>query len=324
MPKFAPDIPTTQELQAMYPQTPEQRARIDEMRLRVSHMLGGHSTGLMASIGPCAMTKAELIMKSESERLARLTDDPDSGIVALYREPDWKPRTRPEDWHGLMTTDPQAAYRILTEHAANGANVAVEISADPRHLKRDSHLLTLAWKGGRNDQEEELTQALASHNPNLPIAIKNGLSGDIEHALIDVEEIERIRAGMGARAILLFRGGNNAQTPDKWEREYLHAHELTNGRLLVDWAHGGEQAHDPKGEFQKSVLGQIACMNHTIEIAQRTGKTPAGIFTEASDAESPTDPVMPFDIAIEGVRVLAGVKRTAPLHMHTQELSRVY
>ncbi len=50
-------------------------------------------------------------------------------------------------------------------------------------------------------------------------------------------------------------------------------------------------------------------MEHTIDIAERTGKAPAGIFAEASSAKSPTDPVMPFELAVEGAIALAKAKQ---------------
>jgi phospho-2-dehydro-3-deoxyheptonate aldolase len=310
MPKFAPELPTTQTLHERYQFTPEQREAIADRRDRVSHKLGGHSAGLLVVVGPCAMTRAEQIMRHEARQMRELTGEADADIEGLYREPDWKPRTREEDWHGLMTTEPEAAYRILHEHAATYANVAIEIGADPRHLERNSDLVTLAWKGGRNDVKGELTDALALHDPTLPIAIKNGLDGNIDRALADVERIESLRGDMGARAILLFRGGANAQNLDEWEEQYLLTHERTGGRFLVDWAHGGEQAGDLRGNFGKSKLGQIACMFRTIEIAKRTGKTPVGVFSEATDAQSPTDPTIPFELAIEGAQVLAEIRQS--------------
>jgi phospho-2-dehydro-3-deoxyheptonate aldolase len=300
MAERAPTYPTNHDLAGKYPIAAGHYERVAEQRQRVSDMLGKYSTGLLAVVGPCAMTEAEDIMRAEALRLAQ--------IEALYRTPFYKPRTNKKDWHGLETSNPEAAYRIMTELAADTANLAVEIGADPRHLPRYADSTTLAWKGGRNHEQPELTYALALHDPMLPVAIKNGLDGEIGQAMQDIERIEELRCGMGARAILLFRGGLNATSPEAWEEQYLLAHEATEGRLLVDWAHGGEQAHDPKGRFGKSVIGQIACMNHTIEIARRTGKVPAGIFAEATDAVSPTDPVMSFDVAIEGVQTLAEIK----------------
>jgi hypothetical protein len=309
MAERAPVQPTTHDLARLHPRSPDHHEQLLQQRLRAAGMIGEYSTGLLAVIGPCAMTDAEAIIQSESERLAKVSaENPD--LLALYRAPVWKPRTRKEDWHGLETTDPELAYRIMAQRSHATANMAVEVGTDPRHLSRYGDHTTLAWKGGRNHQEPALTEALALYDPTLPVAVKNGLDGDILPALADIATIESLRRGVGARAILLFRGGLNATNPEAWEEQYLLAHEATDGRLLVDWAHGGEQAHDTHGKFGKSVDGQIACMEHTIEIAERTGKAPTGIFAEASSAKSPTDPVMPFEAAIEGALTLTKVKQS--------------
>jgi phospho-2-dehydro-3-deoxyheptonate aldolase len=306
MAERAPTYPTTSELADRHRRPPGHKEMLLLRRRKVSEAMGG--AGLLAAIGPCAMTEAEAIIQAEAARLAAISSG-EIELEALYRMPFWKPRTNKKDWHGLETTDPELAYKIMAERSGDTANIAVEIGTDPRHLSRYADMTALAWKGGRNDDQSELTYALATHDTTLPIAVKNGLDGDILKALGDVERIEALRQGMGGRAILLFRGGLNATNPGAWEEQYLRAHELTGGRLLVDWAHGGEQAHDPNGQFGKSVEGQIACMEHTIDIAERTGKAPAGIFAEASSAKSPTDPVMPFELAVEGAIALAKAKQ---------------
>lgn len=310
MAERAPTYPTTNELEVLHPRRRDCRERLLERRAKVSDAMGG--AGLLAVIGPCAMTEAEAIIRVEAARLAEVSEG-NNDIEALYRMPFWKPRTRKEDWHGLETTNPELAYRLMVEGANRAANIAVEIGTDPRHLSRYADATTLAWKGGRNDDQAELMYALAVHDTTLPVAVKNGLDGDILKAMQDVERIEELRHGIGARAIVLFRGGFNAKSPEAWEDTYLAAHDLTGGRLLVDWAHGGEQAHDPEGKFGKSVEGQIACMEHTIAIAEQTGKVPAGVFAEASSAKSPTDPVMPFETAIDGAQRLARIKQSLSL-----------
>ena len=77
---------------------------------------------------------------------------------------------------------------------------------------------------------------------------------------------------------------------------------------MVDTAHGSEMAHDPRGQFGKTVLGQIACLDHVIDLAQQ-GFITSGIMIEASDYEHPdpfrqTDPNMPFFHALNGVQEL--------------------
>ncbi len=311
MATYAPERPTTSTLRERHPATPEQLETTAAMRSRVSRVIGGQSLDLLVVVGPCAMTLDREIAISESGQLAELST-PDSGIVGVYRDPFWKPRTRPEDWFGLETTDPDAAYETLVALATTNGNAASEIGHIP-HLERYAELLALAWKGGRafdSNENAKLTEAMALHNPDIPVAVKNGLDGEVDDALNDIATILRLRQGMGAGAVLLYRGGKNATTPETWEKQYLRAHEQTDGQLIVDWAHGGEQAHDPEGKFGKSVIGQIACMNHFIEIVERTGQAPIGILAEASSAKSPTDPVMPFDAALEGAVRLAKIKKS--------------
>lgn len=310
--EFAPPTPKTKELKARYPQSEEERARVLEMRKRTSHMLGSRTADLLVTIGPCGPTEDAVLkgfIERESQELERL-NTAESGILWLHRLAEWKPRTNKKDWHGLSTTSPELAYRLLRDTSGRAANIAMEINTDNRHLKRNSDLLTLAWKGGRNGAEATLTETLALHDPSLPIAIKNGLDGEIDMALGDVDRIMQLRKGMGADAVLLYRGGDNAMSPEAWEKQYLEAHARTGGLLIVDTAHGSEQAHHPEGNFKKSVEGQIHALDHIIAIGKRPdGVTPAGLFIEASDHAGRTDPNMPFALAIEKAEQIAEIRR---------------
>lgn len=324
MAEFAPSKPDNQDLRNRYPQTIEEQARIHEMRQRASLIMGERSTGFLVVIGPCGLTDEAIesgTIGNESLDLTKLNASGDKDALWLHRMPDWKPRTKQADWHGLITSNPELAYRTLRESAHRAANVAMEINTDTRpktdHLKRNADSLTLAWKGGRNGTEAGLTRELALHDQSLPIAVKNGLDGTIDMALGDVATIEELRgqsieSGIAARAILLYRGGENAMNPRAWEEQYRRAHEATGGRLLVDLAHGTEMAHDPvEGRFKKSVQGQIDAGAHLLEIIARTGEAPAGIFMEASNHPGKTDPNMPFKEALNIAHLLAEAKRAA-------------
>lgn len=306
MAQLAPPSPTTLELQGMYPFIPELGARVDLMRNKVSHALGEQGTKLVVIVGPCAMTDDAMIIEREGNRLEDLSiTNPD--IIPLHRLPPWKPRTNPADWHGLETTQPEVAHGTLVARSMAAANLAIEIGHGS-HLSRYGDMLTLGWKGGRNNNNPDLTKAMALHDPNLPILIKNGLDGDITSALEDIKRVEDLRGSVGAAATLLYRGGANAKNPDAWESELLNAFNKTRGNLIIDVAHGGEMAHDPDESFGKSVAGQIICLNHVIALAE-SGFMPKGIMIESSDAQSPTDPVMPFDIAMQKILQLAEVQR---------------
>lgn len=182
---------------------------------------------------------------------------------------------------------------MLNELAAANANAAIEIGY-AEHLPRYAGRLTLGWLGSRNDGKRELAEAAALHDPGLPLGIKNGLDGNIAGALETVRTVDRLRGA----------GGDTLQTPQAWEEAYRLAYRATNGTLIVDTAHGSEMAHDPTGEFKKSVPGQLACMKHVLRIANDYGEVPLGVMVETSGAPSPTDPVVSFGASATFVRAM--------------------
>jgi hypothetical protein len=81
----------------------------------------------------------------------------------------------------------------------------------------------------------------------------------------------------------------------------MDVHEATQGRYILDTAHGTEMAHDPQRKFGKSVDGQILAVYAMHRLA-RQGYVPGGTMMEASGLNSPTDPHMPLEIALDGVK----------------------
>lgn len=302
MARKAPESPSTQDLHAAYPLIPTTELDISLARSRVSSMLTGEEPGLVAIIGPCAMTGDRGTIDREGEVLSLLMNAR-PGLAALHRIPPWKPRTNPADWHGQETTDPASAYRTLSSRALQGAGVSIEIGMS-EHVERYGQLVSLGWIGGRNIGNTALMEQLAVSHPDMPMAIKNGLDGELETALTRVAHINQLRGSDQAPAVLLYRGGDAARDPGSWERLYREALTRTGGRMIIDVAHGSEMAHDPAGTFKKSSEGQIAALEHVLAIAERHGELPVGIMAEASDAASPTDPHMPFEAAVSAIERL--------------------
>lgn len=296
MTKYAPETPTLPELQAQYPLSDEAEIEIPLGRERISEILNGEYAGLLANIGPCALTDDHLTIDSEGQQLAALTRD-HQGLYATHRLPPWKPRTNPNDWHGLETTNPAGAYRTLVSQAHKGVSLELGL---PYHAERYGALSVMGWIGGRNAANEEHMQQVALHDTALPLAVKNGLDGQVEPMIDKIHSLQELRGPDAAPVVLLYRGGENARTPDAWEDQYRQALELTDGQMIVDVAHGSEMAHNPAGIFEKSVGGQVRALGHVVTLAKQ-GLTPAGVMMEASSAESPTDPHMPFDIALRGM-----------------------
>lgn len=278
---------------------------IQSKRQEVGMIIGGMLEGLVAAEGPCAMTDHEQEINKEGKRLSSL-ENLVPGLCMLHRLPPWKPRSDPEDWHGEEITNLEGSKKMVCMRAQDTANVAIEIGLH-EHLNRYSSNLAFGWIGARNKDNGALCESIATFDPTLPLAKKNGLNGEIDQVLDEIDELQSLRPDNGAPIVLLYRGGENAKTPEQWEKQYLRALELTNGKMLVDVAHGGEMAHDPAKGFEKSVLGQIACLDHVIKLAG-DGMIPAGIMVETSNIPSPTDPTIPLNVAIEKTLQLAQIQ----------------
>lgn len=315
MAMYAPNQPTLETLRAEHPLGLAAETGVEIARHDIDSVLSGERNGLIAVLGPCAMTADRLTIDQEGTLLEAVSSTT-PGLVAVHRMPPWKPRTNPADWHGLES-DPktvQTAYQTVVERATASKNVAIELG-HAEHLDRYGRALTVGWVGSRNTDKSEVTldilsKAATNEHSSLPLGIKNGMDGGIDTALEHLSIAEKLRQEHdgSASAVLVYRGGANAKDASSWVRNYRKALELTNGRLIVDTAHGGEMAFDPDGNYKKSVAGQIACMQEVIKIGEDHGELPTGIMIEASSAESPTDPVMPFAVALSGAKRLHELK----------------
>ncbi len=296
--KYAPELPTTLQLGVMHPFGFVDGAHVRAKRTRINEVCRGN--GFVAIIGGCALTNEHALVMAENAKLAKLEkaegeakQPTGPGIVVLQRENDWKPRSKGGDWHGLITTDPVQAHYTITQAAKQNANIAQELGYRS-HIERNAARLSLGWVGSRADGDSELIVAAALIDPTLPLGIKNGMDGSIDNALAQINRVQELRHRAGGEAILIYRGGTCAQTPQTWEDGYKQAWERTGGKLILDTAHGGERAHAPNKDYDRTIEGQIACQEHTLLLAD-AGYAPAGVLIEASDTATLIDPNMPFD-----------------------------
>ncbi|MBP7820660.1 hypothetical protein KA025_00785 [Candidatus Saccharibacteria bacterium] len=279
-------------------------------RLQISTAIK-EGIGTIAIIGPCALDNNESVLLEESKQLHDLQNE--TGLITISRRAFWKPRSNPESWPGLETTDPYDSYRLILGNAQKFANNSAEIGHF-EHIEKYGPLLNFGWFGARN-KIQGFKKQVADWDHSLSFGVKNDLNGTIDDALSEIEEINSSRHHIenSGKAILIYRGGNNAQNPDAWTNNYLDALERTNGRLIVDTAHGAEMAFHPNGIYKKSVAGQQASLAKVLELADK-GAIPLGVMMEASDTIETTDdrkvdPNMPFHIAIEGLRRLSAIAK---------------
>lgn len=289
---------------------------LEQNRQQAEQFIRRLDSGLLAVVGPCANHDSD-ILRREGEQLAAITTDT---LLPIHRIPHFKPRSNDNDWHGIVESDPELVRPLAEQEVRSHINIAVEVGCEA-HVHEHEDLLTFAWTGARNINNMRLEPALATGEfARIPLGVKNGLDGSIDSALHKIERIERLRKEFSASAAvvaLVFRGGHDLTTPKSWNDQFKRAFDATDGRFIVDIAHGSEMAHDPTGRFQKTIAGQQRCLDAVINLAGK-GFMPSGVMIEASDFEHPdkhrrTDPNMPFADALIGVVELHNIMAGALL-----------
>lgn len=319
--RLAPEIPSTETLQAMHPLSDEGRQKVHDKRREVADALKFGRT-LLAIIGPCAMTDDAEALLDENRQIVEFADK--NNLTILHRMPPWKPRTNPDDWHGLETANPEEAHRITVAIAEQSGNLAMEFG-HPSHIGRYMAQAALGWRGSRNDKEADLLAEIIDTDSTMPVALKNGMAGSLEPAHNEALSVFWKRGQRDAAPVIpIFRGGQELQNPTVWTHEYIDAFHPTKGRFIVDVAHGSEQAYDPRGEFTKSALGQIACLEDVIMMADVMDLIPRGVMIESSNVPSPTDPVVPLEETFEILQKLAAIKHESQrfADLRTENLRR--
>jgi phospho-2-dehydro-3-deoxyheptonate aldolase len=310
---FAPERPDTPELHAAYPIDYATPLAIADRRTQVNTAIA-HPDSRFLLAGPCALTDDAEILLGENRQWQAFASE--NGLVLVVRRHPWKPRSvkmwgeKMMQWHGLETGycdnsgDPEdaaeTAYGIMHHEATRHNNVSMELAFD-EHLFRYGPLLSFAQIGARTrdqyfdnyDAYLRFLDFLAKREPTLPIGIKNDTDGSIDRACAEVDRINDARSMLGisavSRAVLIFRGGENAKTPEAWGAGAIHAIKTTRGAVILDVAHGGEQAFDPNGKYGKSEEGQLACLEAALKL-RKQGLPYVGVATESSTLDSPMDP----------------------------------
>lgn len=314
--------PSTEALRLELGISPETELQVIEARDRLSRAIDHYQEHYISIDGSCALTNQADIVAEEARTKANAARGLENYIVLNRSLCFFKPRSDPNAWFGLDTTERAAAYAIIAAQAVAYANGAAEIGT-PEQLRRYSSMLIFGWIGGRAVENTELITDVALNDRGLPIGVKNALDGTISSALRQVALIEELREDSDAPALLIYRGGSNAQTPKASKDMCKRVIEATNGRIIIDTAHGIEMAHDPTGKFEKSVTGQMRATQMLVDIG-REGYLPLGKMSEASAQESPTDPHMPLEIALNASRKLYQIKRNSLLVPVRQRQSQLY
>lgn len=306
---YAPERPTTQELYEDNLVDRQMLLSIAASRIAINSSIV-HPDNKFLLVGPCALTDDAEILADENDGWMEFAAK--NGLVVAVRRHPWKPRSvkswaeKMKKWHGLETGfvdgigEPeyaaQTAFKIMHQEAKGNSNVSMEIAFD-KQIFRYGPLLSFAQIGARTRDEYydnyvaylRFLDFLAKREPTLPIGIKNDLDGSIDRAMEEVDRVNDIRSKLGmsavSRAVLIYRGGSNAKTPNAWIAGAEDAISRTRGAVILDVAHGGEQAFDPHGKYEKSEPGQLNCLGAAMKLGKCVGKA-----IETSGIKSPMDP----------------------------------
>ena len=90
--KFIKQLPTVEELQALYPITPEQSAKRLENISQIKAILTGEDTRKLVFVGPCSADREDAVLKYTT-RLASLAEQLREKLLIIPRIYTSKPRT---------------------------------------------------------------------------------------------------------------------------------------------------------------------------------------------------------------------------------------
>lgn len=286
--------------------TLQENIHVSSKRENVINALECPQDSTVAILGPCSATFNTEMTILENQLIQEFEEEHrNSGLIALQRLPFWKPRTNPDDWHGIESTHPEEATQFIEALNRFGSNVAGETGL-PRHVGRLSGAQVFSWIGSRNFGNIELTEQLMRHEIDIPIGIKNDTKGDVKGLLEFTKFVNMRNTRNAPPTVPIFRGGSLLNTPDKWGEAVKEISFKTRGRCIIDLAHGSEMVHDP--DKNKSEEGQINAVIHLGKLLQ-AGNVVAGFMIETSDIQSPTDPVISFNRGLRCARLLLQAKK---------------
>lgn len=292
------------------------RSTVEQNRNLISDSLVNGSA-LVGIIGPCSLDGSPEQMSDSLRIVEQIETMRENGVVLANRIPPWKPRTNPTDWHGREDDGIGLAQSDVMLRVGLGLPVAMELGK-PEHIERYGSLASFCWTGSRSLKDEALYNELLDSNNiakmiRMPLGVKNALDGEVGHALERIDRLTRVRQIIGvangivpAPVMLIYRGGSNATNPEDWVQGYYRAYKKSHGRIIVDTAHGGEQAHDRSGIMTKTMEGQIRCIGSVIKLKEIL--PPRGVMIEAASGNSKTDPNIKLSAALGGLLVIAGIK----------------
>ncbi len=272
------ELPTPAALRLQLPVTPRAQATITTTRKRIQHIIERKDCRHLIVVGPCSVHDPRAVLEY-ALRLTPLAQELSDVAVVCMRVYFDKPRTT-VGWKGFIN-DPHldgsgrvaaglaAARALLLEISAMGLGTASEL-LDPISACYLQDVLVWAAIGARTS-ESQTHRELAS-SLDLPVGLKNPLSGDLESVAQGLVAIQtahtRLTLGDGGQPEVqvtsgnpashgILRGGKAGPNFDASSVRALFESQQAQGidaPVLVDASHGNS-GKDP--ERQSAVVADV-------------------------------------------------------------------
>ena len=187
--KFIKQLPTVEELQALYPITPEQSAKRLENISQIKAILTGEDTRKLVFVGPCSADREDAVLKYTT-RLASLAEQLREKLLIIPRIYTSKPRTNGIGYKGILhrpKSDEQnddlcrgliAARRMHTRIIQETGLYGIDEMLYPDAIYYCLDLLATVSIGARSVENQE--HRLLASGLELPVGMKNPISGNFD------------------------------------------------------------------------------------------------------------------------------------------------
>ncbi len=134
---------------------------------------GTEKPGPMIIAGPCSAESEQQVL-STAETLA-------AGGIKIFRAGIWKPRTRPGGFEGVGVPGLKWLRKVKD---VTGMSIATEVATRAHVQAALENGMDMLWIGARTSANpfamQELAEAIAEINPDVPVMVKNPVNPDLE------------------------------------------------------------------------------------------------------------------------------------------------
>ena len=338
------DLPSPAQVQARYPLTESQAAKVERDRQEIADIFAGEDDRLTVVVGPCSIHDpvAALDYANRLAPLAKRLNDDLKIVMRVYFE---KPRTT-VGWKGLIndphlneTYDIDAGLTLARKVLMDVVNLDLPTATEFLEPNSPQYYAdAVAWGAiGARTTESQVHRQLAS-GMSMPIGFKNGTDGNIQVALDAVVAASQPQFFFGTsdeghpsvvetagnpHSHIILRGGTSGPNYDVDSVAAAVEKIGPDARLMIDASHANSgKDHVRQAEVTQDIASAIAAGNEHIAgvmlesflVAGAQSLDPAKLKINGGEGlvygQSVTDKCMDVDTTVDLLAELAAAVRT--------------